>query len=323
LKLSGAGTAGAVLYSALHPGAALGASHKGIGLHKRLGEKTTVCSYCGVGCSAIMAVEDGKIVNLEGDPDCPINEGSLCPKGMSLRQVSDNTDRLTAVKHRAAGGSSWTDMSWTEAIAAIAAKIKGTRDSNFDATAKRTKAIASVGSVFPNSEEAYLMSKMLRALGIVYMENEARICVSAAVAADVETVGRGPMSNHFIDLGNSDCIMVIGGNLAESFPIAFKWATRAKEKGAQLIHVDPRFTRTSAKADLYARVRPGTDIAFVGGIIRYVIADMEANPGNYNLTYLWEYTNAAYLVNAAFTGPADTADGLFSGWSSGSYSKAT
>jgi len=328
LKASGAGAGGFFLYSVLKQDKAF-TFPKQLPLKKEIGERTTICPYCGVGCSAIMAVEDGKIVNIEGDPDSPINEGSLCSKGASLYQVANNEERLTTVKYRAAGAADWKDMNWDDAIAKIAAKIKATRDNSFieiDSsvnTVNRTEAIASIGSVFPNSEEAYLMSKMLRALGLVYIENEARICVSSAVAADGETVGRGPMSNHWIDLGNSDCIMVIGGNMAESFPIAFKWATRAMEKGAKLIHVDPRFTHTSARADLYAGVRPGTDIAFVGGMIRHVIDDMEANPGNYNMTYVKEYTNASYLVNPDFTGPADTLDGLFSGWDGSKYDKKT
>jgi formate dehydrogenase-N alpha subunit len=328
LKLSGVGAGGVFLYSILEPDKAL-AFPQQFPLRKKVGEKTTICPYCGVGCSAIMAVEEGKIINLEGDPDSPINEGSLCPKATSLYQVANSEDRLTTVKYRAAGAASWTDTSWDNAIASIAAKIKSTRDANWietdsdGNTVNRTEAIASIGSVFPNSEEAYLMSKMLRSLGLVYIENEARICVSSAVAADGETVGRGPMSNHWIDLGNSDCILVIAGNMAESFPIAFKWVTRAKEKGAKIIHVDPRFTRTSAKSDVYAAVRPVTDIAFVGGMIRYVLDDMEANPGNYNMTYVKEYTNAAYLVNPDFTGPADTLDGLFSGWDGSEYDKAT
>jgi len=237
LKLSGAGTGGFFLYSFLKQDRAF-ASPKQLPLKKKIGETTTICPYCGVGCSAIMAVENGKIVNIEGDPDSPINEGSLCSKGASLRQVANNEDRLTTVKHRAAGAIDWEDTNWDDAIAKIAARIKATRDNNFietdssGNTVNRIEAIASIGSVFPNSEEAYLTSKILRALGLVYIENEARICVSSAVAADGETVGRGPMSNHWIDLGNSDCIMVIGGNMAESFPIAFKWATRAMEKGA-------------------------------------------------------------------------------------------
>lgn len=328
LKASGATAGGLALLTIWAQDTAV-AAPGGIPLTKKIGESTTICPFCGVGCSAIMAVEDGKIVNIEGDPDSPISKGSLCPKGASISQFSNCESRLTTVKYRATGAESWTDISWDDALGAIAAKIKETRDSNIvevddnNNTVNRTISIASLGSVFPNSEEAYLMSKMLRALGLVYIENEARICVSGAVAADIETVGRGPMSNHWIDLANSNCILVIGGNPAESFPVACQWMALAKEKGAKLIHVDPRFTRTSAKADLYARVRPGTDLAFVGGIIRHVIEDMEANPGNYNKEYVREYTNASFLVNAAFQGPADTLDGLFSGWNGSSYDKAT
>jgi len=327
-KLSGAGAGGLFLYGLLKQDRVL-AFPKQLPLKKKIGEKTTVCSYCGVGCSAIMAIEDGKIINIEGDPDNPINQGSLCSKGASLRQVANNGWRLTKVLYRAPRSAEWEEKTWDWAIDQIAGRIKKTRDDNWVGVdgeghvANRTEAIASVGSVFTNSEEAYLMSKMLRALGIVYIENEARICVSAAVAADDETVGRGPMSNHWIDLGNSDCIMVIGGNAAETFPNAFKWITKAREKGAKLIHVDPRFTRTSAKADLYARVRSGTDIAFVGGIIRYVLNEMIANPSNYNMTYVKEYTNASYLINPAFAGPSDTLVGLFSGWDSTKYDKNT
>jgi len=331
-KLSGAGAGGILLYQVLGKPTSLAtaaSSMPQIPLHKRIGELITVCPYCGVGCNAIMAVEDGKIVSIEGDPDNPVSEGSLCPKGRSLYQLANNERRLTQVLYRAPGAGAWQEVSWDWAIEQVASRIKETRDANWvetDAegrTVNRTEAIASLGSVFPNSEEAYLMSKMLRALGLVYIENEARICVSACVAANIETVGRGPMSNHWIDLANSDCIMVIGGNMAESFPVAFKWVERAKEKGAKLIHVDPRFTRTSAKADLYARVRPGTDLAFISGMIRYVLDDMEANPGNYNMEYVREYTNASYLVDPAFTGPADTLDGLFSGWAGSKYDKST
>jgi len=328
LKLSGVGTGGLLLYGILGGDKALAFS-KRIPLKKRIGERTTICSYCGVGCSAIMTVEDGRIVNIEGDPDSPINEGSLCSKGASLYQVANNEYRLTKPKYRQSGTAEWTEMSWDNIIAAVADRMKETRDFTFmekdkdENTVNRTEAVASLGNAYANSEEAYLMSKLLRALGTVYIGNEARICVSAAVAADNETVGRGPMSNHWIDLGNSDCVMVIGGNMAESFPVAFKWVTRAKRKGAKVIHIDPRFTRTSAKADLYASVRPGTDIAFVGSIIRFVIDNMEANPSKYNMTYVKEYTNASFLINPQFAGPADRLDGLFSGWDGSKYDKKT
>ncbi len=121
------------------------------------------------------------------------------------------------------------------------------------------------------------------------------------------------MTNHWNDIGNSDCIIAIGSNPAENHPAAFGWITEAKEKGAQLISVDPRFTRTSSKADIYAQMRSGTDIAFIGGMIKYVLDDIDRNPGNYNMTYITEYTNAAYLIDPSFKGPAEL-EGLFSGY---------
>jgi len=327
LKVAGAGVSGVLIFKVLGSEKVLAASPKTFPLKKRIGEKTSICPYCGVGCGVIVAAEDGKFINIEGDPDHPINEGSLCSKGSSLYQVANNERRLTKVLYRAPGSTDWQEKTWDWAIEQVALRIKQTRDTNWCTrnadgnVVNRTEAIASVGSVFPNSEECYAMSKALRALGLVYIENEARLCVSSAVAANTETFGRGPMTNHWIDLGNSDCIMVIGGNVAETFPNAFKWITRAKERGAKLIHVDPRFNRTSAKADIYARLRTSTDVAFVGGMIKYVLDDMERNPGNYNIEYVREYTNASFLINPNF----GFTDGLFSGYNAteGSYDKSS
>lgn len=121
------------------------------------------------------------------------------------------------------------------------------------------------------------------------------------------------MTNHWNDIANSDVIMAIGSNPAENHPAAFGHITKAKEKGAKLISVDPRFTRTSARADVYAPLRSGTDIAFINGMIKYILDDIEANPDNYNMTYIREYTNASYLISPDYKGPAEL-DGLFSGY---------
>ena len=121
------------------------------------------------------------------------------------------------------------------------------------------------------------------------------------------------MTNHWGDIGNADVIMALGGNPAENHPAAFGWITVAKEKGAKLISIDPRFTRTSSKADVYAPIRSGTDIAFVGGMIKYVLDDIEVNPANYNMIYITEYTNASFLINPGYKGPAEL-EGLFAGY---------
>jgi len=113
------------------------------------------------------------------------------------------------------------------------------------------------------------------------------------------------MTNHYIDLKNSDCILIMGSNAAENHPIAFKWILRAKERGAKIIHVDPRFTRTSARCDYHVPLRSGTDIAFLGGMIKHIIDN--------NLIqeeYVRYYTNASQIVSAGY----DFQDGLFTGY---------
>ena len=110
------------------------------------------------------------------------------------------------------------------------------------------------------------------------------------------------------DLANSDCVVVMGSNMAENHPIAFRFVMQAKARGATLIHVDPRFTRTSAMADLYAPIRAGTDIAFLGGIIRYILEN-----DLWFREFALEYTNLATIIDERFRTAAEL-DGLFSGW---------
>jgi len=113
------------------------------------------------------------------------------------------------------------------------------------------------------------------------------------------------MTNHWIDIRNSDCILIMGSNAASSHPISFKWVTEAMKHGAKLISVDPRFTRTSSKADFYTALRSGTDIAFLGGMIKYILDN-----DKYFKEYVAEYTNAPFIVADSF----DFNDGLFSGY---------
>ena len=96
------------------------------------------------------------------------------------------------------------------------------------------------------------------------------------------------MTNHWNDISNADVIMAIGSNPAENHPAAFGYIMAAKDKGAKLISVDPRFTRTSSKADIYCPIRSGTDIAFINGMMKYLLDDIDTTPGNYNMTYITE-----------------------------------
>ena len=160
-------------------------------------ETTTICPYCSVGCGIIVHTKDGKVVNTEGNPEHPVNEGTLCPKGASIMQLVNNDTRVLKPMYRAPGVDSWKEVEWDWALDQIAKKVKETRDRTFKLTSKskvkekqpdgtekevekdfvvnRTDAIAHVGSAALDNEECYLLQKMLRAWGLVYIEHQARI----------------------------------------------------------------------------------------------------------------------------------------------------
>lgn len=164
---------------------------------KGAAETKTICPYCAVGCGIIVHTRDGKVINTEGDPEHPINEGSLCAKGASLYQIVNNDKRVLKPKYRAAGASEWKEVEWDWALDEIARKVKDTRDRTFkfvskskvkekqpdgtdqevekEFTVNRTDAIAHVGSAALDNEECYVLQKWLRSLGLVYIEHQARI----------------------------------------------------------------------------------------------------------------------------------------------------
>ncbi len=193
LKLSGSSLVLGALSAELSP-----AEAKERELRTRGAKETrTVCPYCSVGCGIIVHTKDGKVVYTEGDPDHPINEGTLCSKGASLYQIIHNPLRLTKPKYRAAKSEKWEEVEWDWALDEIAKRIKDTRDRTFKITSKskvrekaadgtekevekdfvvnRTDGIAHVGSAALDNEECYLLQKLLRSWGLVYIEHQARI----------------------------------------------------------------------------------------------------------------------------------------------------
>lgn len=194
LKASGAGMGGLVLLGAMDYES--GTVPKAIPLKKQpRGETYTICCYCAVGCGALATADSDdpnkatNIVNIEGNPDHPINEGTLCSKAQALSQFrtvygKDNPRRLTKPLYRREGGTEWEEVGWDWAINEIAKKIKKTRDDNWLSTVdvggttypvNRTDAIANFGGGELDNEECYLLVKMCRALGLVYIEHCARI----------------------------------------------------------------------------------------------------------------------------------------------------
>ena len=179
LRLSGASAGGLLLPT----GFAATAMAEGVifPLHKPVGEVPTICPYCAVGCGMVVGSNAGKVVNLEGDPDHPISRGSLCSKGGTLSQLANSDQRVVKPQYRAPNSDKWEDVEWDWALNQIARKIKDTRDGWFiekDAQGRlvnRLEAIAHVGSAAIDNEECSILVKMMRALGLVYIEHQARI----------------------------------------------------------------------------------------------------------------------------------------------------
>ena len=143
-------------------------------------QTTTICPYCSVGCGIIVHTKNGKVINAEGDPDHPISEGTLCSKGASLTQLVNNETRLKKPMYRAPGATSWKEVEWDWALDKIARNIKDSRDRTFTemangAVVNRTDGIAHVGSAALDNEECYLIQKLVRSWGLVYVEHQARI----------------------------------------------------------------------------------------------------------------------------------------------------
>src|SRR5258708_7884200 len=149
-------------------------------------EKHSVCPYCAVGCSLVAYTRqtpDGKtqLLQIEGDPNSPVNEGRLCPKGATAMQLATLATRVQKPLYRAPGATGWQEKSWDFVLDKIAANIKASRDRTFvqkDAagnTVNRTEGIAFAGGAAFSSEEGYFSAKLMRGLGLVYLEQQARV----------------------------------------------------------------------------------------------------------------------------------------------------
>lgn len=159
-----------------------GVSAQGLGREPLRGTLTTsICPFCSVGCSLLVSTVEGKVVRLTGDPDHPVNEGTTCSKGAALRQVWDNDRRVTKVLYRAPGASDWEERDWDWALPRIARRLKDTRDATFEErdgagrVVNRTMGMGSVGGSAMDNEECYSLSKLTRAMGMVFLEHHARL----------------------------------------------------------------------------------------------------------------------------------------------------
>ncbi|TXT35569.1 MAG: formate dehydrogenase alpha subunit, partial [Comamonadaceae bacterium] len=210
--------------------------------------KRTICTHCSVGCAVDAVVENGVWVRQEPVFDSPINLGAHCAKGAALREHGHGEFRLRYPMKLVNG--KYERISWDTALNEITAKMLELKKAS--------------------GPDSVLMRKFVSFWGTNNCDHQARICHSTTVAGVANTWGYGAMTNSYNDMQNSKCALYIGSNAAEAHPVSMLHMLHAKETGTKMIVVDPRFTRTAAKSDEYVRIRSGSDIAFLFGVLYHV-----------------------------------------------------
>ncbi|MFZ9685655.1 MAG: formate dehydrogenase subunit alpha [Gemmobacter sp.] len=225
--------------------------------------KKNICTHCSVGCTVKAEVQNGVWVGQEPAWDSPINRGTHCAKGASVRELVHGDRRLKYPMKKE--GGKWVRISWDQAIDEIGDKLLAIRAANGADSAYL------LGSAKFSNEGAYLFRKFAAFWGTNNVDHQARICHSTTVAGVANTWGYGAMTNSYNDIRNSKTIIFMGSNAAEAHPVSLQHILTGKETNrANVIVIDPRFTRTAAHATDYVRMRSGTDIAVVWGIMWHI-----------------------------------------------------
>ncbi len=224
------------------------------------------CRMCHGGCGVLVYVKDGKIAKIAGDPDCPINHGTLCSKGIGASQLVYHPDRLTYPVRRVGskGSGKWERISWDEALDAIAEKILNYKES-FGAES----IVMGYGTGRENEAVIYRFANLL---GSPNTLTAGHFCYGPRIATTIITCGTNPIVDYE---NNPRCIMVWGNNLVISNPDCYKGEpfSTALDAGAKLIAVDPRLTRIAARADIWLPLRPGTDTALALGMCNVIVQE--------------------------------------------------
>lgn len=248
----------------------------------------THCSFCGVQCAMYLKVADGKVIGVE-PRDYPHNRGALCPKGVVAYQQVGHPDRLQYPLRRRHKGGPLERVTWDEALGYVAERWQQIQNEH-----GRDAVGVYSGSSMTN-EKCYVAGKFARAaLGTRHIDYNGRLCMSSAAFAYAKAFGidRSPLPIPDIEL--ADCLLVVGSNVAECFPVIMQWLWRARDRGGKLIVLDPRLTPIARTADLWLPVRPGTDVAVLNAMLRYVIHEGLVDEAYLDArTVGWEQVRAA------------------------------
>jgi len=223
----------------------------------------SVCTHCAVGCGVIAEVQNGVWTGQEPAFDNPISKGAHCAKGAAVREHGHGERRLKYPMKLVDG--KWKKVSWDQAINEVGDKLLEIRKQS------GPDSVYLLGSAKHSNEQAYLFRKMAAMWGTNNVDHQARICHSTTVAGVANTWGYGAMTNSMNDIHNSKAIMLVGGNPAEAHPVSLLHIFKAKEENnAPLIVIDPRFTRTATHASQFMRIRPGTDVPVIWGMLYHI-----------------------------------------------------
>jgi formate dehydrogenase major subunit len=225
--------------------------------------RKSICTHCSVGCTVTAEVQNGVWLGQEPSWDSPINRGSHCSKGASVRELVGGERRLK-YPTKLMGGK-WVRISWDQAIAEIGDKLMAIRQTS------GPESVYWLGSAKFSNESAYLFRKFAAFWGTNNADHQARICHSTTVAGVANTWGYGAMTSSYNDIRNSKTLLIMGGNPAEAHPVSLQHLLEGKELNrANFIVIDPRMTRTAAHATDYVRIRPGTDIPVLWGMLWHI-----------------------------------------------------
>ncbi len=224
--------------------------------------RRTVCGHCSVGCASDAIVENGVWVRQEPVFDSPLNLGAHCAKGAALREHGHGEYRLKYPMKLVDG--KYQRIGWDQALKEVSEKMLELKKQS------GPDSLFLVGSSKHNNEQSYLLRKWISLWGSNNCDHQARICHSTTVAGVANTWGYGAMTNSYNDMRNAKAALYIGSNAAEAHPVSMLHMLHAKETGTKMIVVDPRRTRTAAKADQYIRIRSGSDIPFLFGMLHHI-----------------------------------------------------
>ena len=258
LVATGLATIGALPLATVQKAEATGPNVAGATIRK------SICTHCSVGCTVTAEVVNGVWVGQEPSWDSPINRGSHCAKGAAVREIVGGERRLK-YPMKLTGGQ-WQRVSWDVAINEIGDKLMAVREKS------GSDSVYWLGSAKMTDEGAYLFRKMGAFWGTNNTDHQARICHSTTVTGVANTWGYGAMTNSYTDIRNSKTQMIMGGNPAEAHPVSLQHLLEGAEMNkSNVVVVDPRLTRTAAHATEYVRIRPGTDIPVLYGIMWHII----------------------------------------------------